>query len=278
MIAVLVFYKAVDKSALHQGISIPVSYQKLIMMNGLGETLNPGDNRAVKIEIDGAFYDAVFKNQTFDRQKYDDHPDIVKIRYGSNSPLAKKLREKFAYTELLIRQQIENTGSTHLTNLNDDEREFIAVYTTNQEGVFSFDCISNGDFHEEANEILSFGEAIAENILEGTDSTAGIVLKTKVCKIRKLSKSIGDSLKKAYGYRCQICGRYIGESYGSTLIHAHHIDYFTRSFNNDASNIMIVCPNHHGIIHDRNPQFVRNDLEYIYPNGFREKLKLNIHL
>ena len=35
----------------------------------------------------------------------------------------------------------------------------------------------------------------------------------------------------------------------------YEIDYFTRSMNNNADNIMVVCPNHHGIIHDRDPIF-----------------------
>ncbi|MBR3017812.1 MAG: hypothetical protein IKH57_12195 [Clostridia bacterium] len=44
---------------------------------------------------------------------------------------------------------------------------------------------------------------------------------------------------------------------------------------NDASNIMIVCPNHHSIIHDRNPEFNTKEKTYKYPNGYVEVLKLN---
>ena len=62
------------------------------------------------------------------------------------------------------------------------------------------------------------------------------------------------------------------------MIHAHHIDYFSRSMNNDASNIMIVCPNHHSIIHDRNPEFNTKEKTYRYPNGYVEGLMLNKHL
>ena len=96
--------------------------------------------------------------------------------------------------------------------------------------------------------------------------------------VRKLNKKIGDTLKKHYGYRCQICGRVVGEQYGSRLVEAHHIDYFVKSLNNDISNILIVCPNHHGIIHDKNPVFDRKSCTYTYPNGFTEGLILNDHL
>lgn len=47
----------------------------------------------------------------------------------------------------------------------------------------------------------------------------------------KLNKQMLADLKIYYKYRCQICGEYIEERYGSNLIHAHHIDYFTQSLN-----------------------------------------------
>jgi predicted HNH restriction endonuclease len=69
-----------------------------------------------------------------------------------------------------------------------------------------------------------------------------------------------------------------GHKYGSNLIHAHHIEPFSQSLNNNASNIMILCPNHHGIIHDQNPQFDRKRKVFQYPNGYAEGLKVNLHL
>ena len=68
------------------------------------------------------------------------------------------------------------------------------------------------------------------------------------------------------------------KKYGSTLIHAHHIEYFTKSLNNNPENILIVCPNHHGIIHDCNPEFNATEKTYHYPNGLVEGLTLNRHI
>ena len=51
-----------------------------------------------------------------------------------------------------------------------------------------------------------------------------------------------------------------------------------RQVNNNANNIMILCPNHHGIIHDQNPRFDRKCKMYHYPNGYKEGLRLNLHL
>ncbi len=59
---------------------------------------------------------------------------------------------------------------------------------------------------------------------------------------------------------------------------AHHIDYFVTSLNTDASNLMIVCPNHHSIIHSANPSFDRRQLQYAYKNRLKQKLLLNEHL
>ena len=273
----LIFYKQIDKSALNEGISIPAAYQK-ILMQGLGVELPHGQNQSIKIELDGVLYDAVLKNQKYDRNRYQGHTDIVQIRYNPGSAIARRIREKFSYTANLIKEQTEAKGSSRVSQLSEQDKEFIAVYSTDQDYILSFDCICNKEFREETEFIRGLGETVAEDILEGTDASAGIRLESRTCKIRTLSRAIGNNLKKAYGYRCQICGKYIGERYGSNLIHAHHIDYFVASLNNDVSNILIVCPNHHGIIHDCNPRFDRKKCTYKYPNGYEEGLQLNMHL
>jgi predicted restriction endonuclease len=111
-----------------------------------------------------------------------------------------------------------------------------------------------------------------------TDDSAGLKLEDRLVKIRKLNRKIGDNLKLLYGYRCQICGRLIGEEYGTHIVEAHHIDYFVTSLNNDVSNQLVVCPNHHCIIHDANPIFDRKRRMYIYSNKYEEKIVLNYHL
>ena len=70
----------------------------------------------------------------------------------------------------------------------------------------------------------------------------------------------------------------IPSEYGSHIAEAHHIEYFVNSLNNDAKNQMIVCPNHHSIIHDANPIFDRKRMLYLFNNGVEERLVLNKHL
>ena len=51
-----------------------------------------------------------------------------------------------------------------------------------------------------------------------------------------------------------------------------------RLLNYTHNNQLIVCPNHHSIIHDTNPIFDRRRLIYIYKNGLEQRLVLNQHL
>ena len=94
-----------------------------------------------------------------------------------------------------------------------------------------------------------------------------------------MGNRIFDLLYKAcLLYTSQICGQVIGEKYGSHIAEAHHIDYFVNSLNNDANNQMIVCPNHHSVIHDANPVFDRRRMVYRFDNGVEERISLNKHL
>mgnify|MGYP002707584737 FL=1 len=85
-------------------------------------------------------------------------------------------------------------------------------------------------------------------------------------------------LKRIYAYRCQICGVNIGSDYGTNIAEAHHINYFSKSIDNSSDNIVILCPNHHSLIHKLNPQFDYQKLQYVYPNGKVDKLILDLHL
>ena len=59
------------------------------------------------------------------------------------------------------------------------------------------------------------------------------------------------------------------------------IKFLTRPFlldTNDFNNIIILCPNHHRIIHAYNPIFRLKTKDFLYPNGYKEGLQLNLHL
>ena len=76
-----------------------------------------------------------------------------------------------------------------------------------------------------------------------------------------------------------------------SLFTPHHINYFTRSQNNDSTNINIISPcsssarllpsgrkNYLRIIHKNNPRFNRKKFQFEFENGEVLRLKLYEHL
>lgn len=63
-----------------------------------------------------------------------------------------------------------------------------------------------------------------------------------------------------------------------SLLTLQYIDYFTRSQNNDSTNIIIISPNYHWIIYRNNPRFNRKKFQFEFENGEVLRLKLYEHL
>jgi len=91
------------------------------------------------------------------------------------------------------------------------------------------------------------------------------------------NQSLADTLKSYYNSRCQVCGRDFQPDYGVSLADTHHIQYLSRGGPDISENIVVVCPNHHRVIHTTNAHFDRKSLTYEYPNGLHEQLILPDH-
>lgn len=117
-----------------------------------------------------------------------------------------------------------------------------------------------------------------EKYLNFSDETASLNRNVKKVMERTYSKHKVDMLKRLYAYRCQICGKNVGAEYGTNIAEAHHIRYFSKSVDNSSDNLLIVCPNHHRLIHALDPEFDFEKLQYIYPDGKIEKIILDLHL
>ena len=85
-------------------------------------------------------------------------------------------------------------------------------------------------------------------------------------------------LKELYAFRCQVCKKDFKEDYGVPYSETHHIIWMSRGGVDHSNNIIVVCPNHHRIIHATTPKFDREELAFVYPNGFHESLRLKDHL
>ena len=272
-----IYKKEIDWSVLREGFSIPVSIQ-VVFKERMRNYLKRGEKRDIKIILDEHIYQAKLINQAFDEQKYLGHADILQIRYSPQSLFATKLREIFKSS--LDYLQRERTIAKKNIRMPEDKKEYIVLYTTSLENTFFFEHITSFESIKIKHSISEINEEEFEfqSNYKKVDVSARIETKEQIVKVRRLDRAIGDSLKLFYNYKCQICGNNIAEKYNCLIAEAHHIDFFVRSLNNDATNIIVLCPNHHRIIHKTNPIFKREIFSFIYQNGVEEKLALNKHL
>lgn len=255
----LLFKKNVDKSLLYVGMAIPKEVQKDITYT-LAITLGKGETSHIKIVIENDDFDAIIT-------RYNTSADMMQIHYGAKSPLANKLRDIFHFTDT----QLKEKGV-----LPNKFCEYVGIYAIDEK--LYLECVPYAEISEELNKTKLMQELAFENLFDMEDPTAHYEYKNVISKVRRINVDIGKKLKELYDYRCQICGQTIGLPYGVKIAHIHHIDYFSTSMNNNADNIIVVCPNHHAIIHDQNPFFDKKRKAFIFPNGYVETIKLNKHL
>ena len=274
-----VYKKEIDWSTLMEGFTLPLDNQVIFLQN-MENFLQRGQSKIIHFFMNGKTYDAkiVNVNNSVEKRK----KDAYQIRYPRNGELSQVLQQYFfksmSYIKM-IRESRDPKDRSYI-KLPDGLKEYLAIYTTEYEDTFLLEPIVQDDFQVMKKAIQGMRERTVENEIEYEmeDKNSGIEKRLQIVKIRKLNRKIGENLKLLYGYRCQICGQVIGEKYGSHIAEAHHIDYFVNSLNNDANNQMIVCPNHHSVIHDANPVFDRRRMMYRFDNGVEEKITINKHL
>ena len=265
-------------SHLTSGLPIPRVFQDLTY-DILGRRLNAQESAEVRVKFGGEIFSVRIYNINFNRGKFD-HTEILQFKYDNNRSLLNKLQEIFSreYRYCLEARQARNDGDTSRINIAKHFETNLIVYGTSEPDLFvwepEFDSLSK----DVEAEIRQMTEEEFEADFVRTDSGATIKEKQKIVKIRQLDTSIGDSLKRVYGYCCQMTGEHVGEQYGADVVEAHHICPFTESLNNDTSNIMILSPSYHRIVHKAKPHFNHKTLSFEFPNGLIEKMKLNRHL
>lgn len=230
--------------------------------------------------MDGKTYDVkiINVNNSVEKRK----KDAYQIRYTRNGEFSQALQLCFKRSMDYIRaiRESRDANDRRYIKVPEDAREYLAIYTTEYEDTFLVEPIIAEDIQIVKAAVQGRHERSveAEFDYEIRDEKRGMKYQLQMVKVRKLNRKIGENLKLLYGYRCQLCGRVIGDEYGLHIAEAHHIEYFVNSLNNDANNQMIVCPNHHSIIHDANPTFDRKRMLYLFNNGVEERLVLNKHL
>lgn len=162
-----------------------------------------------------------------------------------------------------------------LNGFSFDELKEIVVKLIDDTTVKDTDVILTA---EEKKIISNYDEEEFERIINAKDTSSRIIKRNSLISARMYNRTIPERLKKLYNCRCQICGRTAMTLYGIDISEAHHLEYFTKSANNDSQNIIIVCPDHHRIIHKADGVFDVLTHTFTYSNMRTESLLLNFHL
>lgn len=271
-----IYRKTVDWSLLVEGITLPV-VNAVVFGQIMGRFLQRGEHKNIHLILNGKTYDARIYNVNFD-PRFNRINDILQIRYAKNGELAQALQACFPNSYNFIRQARLRRADEDRTpiRLPEEQMEYLAIYTTEYDDTYIFEPLCVDDL--QAAKLAFAGQSERAIEMDFNTGYEDQMEDERVLKIRRLNFRIAENLKLLYEYRCQICGRIVGREYDCHCAEAHHIDYFIDSMNSDSKNQMILCPEHHSIIHDANPVFDRRKLVFNYDNGFTEGLMFNKHL
>jgi hypothetical protein len=92
------------------------------------------------------------------------------------------------------------------------------------------------------------------------------------------NRQLVAELQRLYAGRCQLCVFDSPTLYSTDSAEAHHVIYRSRGGPDVFDNLVLLCPNHHTVIHGTDATFDYAKLAFLFPNGRTEPLCLNQHL
>ena len=233
-----------------------------------------------------AYYFSKFDKDAINALGYNTYSEAfegVSLRFGKTNNYMKLRRDEFdalvstkrqgwnkrapAPSVLLMHNDLKNFSFDELTGIvknliaDDDAQQIVVQYTASEKKI-----------------ITELDETDYELVINAQDTTASLKKKITSQNVRVYDRKIPDGLKKLYNYRCQICGATATVLYSVDVSEAHHIDYFVKSMNNNPSNIVILCPDHHRIVHKAKALFNYELHQFEYENAKVDQLMLNLHL
>lgn len=208
----------------------------------------------------------------------------ISVLFGKKGNYLKRLRDEYDVV----------TSSTRRGQCNRSPRKRIVETTTHLKG-FSFDeiteiitaIIENASNSQPVNiddlavpeySTCDLTEEEIEHIINFKDSDAGIKITDGQTAKRVYNTSIIKQLKRLYKGNCQICACNPVNTHSVDISEVHHINYFSVSHNNDSDNLIVLCPNHHRLIHKLNPVFNSTTHSFVLADGSKLKIALDYHL
>jgi hypothetical protein len=92
------------------------------------------------------------------------------------------------------------------------------------------------------------------------------------------NRDLAESLRSYYSHSCQVCGHDFKPTYGVHYAEAHHVQYLSEGGYDVSHNMLVLCPNHHRVVHESNAKFDQARLLYRCPNGLEEPLRRADHI
>lgn len=140
--------------------------------------------------------------------------------------------------------------------------------------IFNHDRMTNIGREAQAREIAEPGVPYVLGSAESSEPFQTFLVEET--RFRR-NPALAETLKSYYRYRCQVCGHDFEPRYGAEMAESHHVQYLSRGGLDISRNIVVLCPNHHRIIHATDARFNEHELSYEYPNGLHERLILPDH-
>lgn len=271
-----IYKKELDWSTFNHGMAIPYRMQD-IFLTTLTNKLEVGERKEIKILIETEVFSVNLKNYNVDRVKRPNAKKMVHLSYTKNTPLAKFLQGYFCdiFSYLTMAKETQTQKKKQIA-IPEELLGYIYIYETTVADTYIFDCVNHVELEKEHSDTHFSDELELENLLNKEGENGD--LESHVSKIRRRDIIVSRQLKEAYHYSCQICGERTGENYGFKIAEAHHIEPYSQTLNNNPENIVILCPNHHKVLHRAKPQYDVEKKLFLFPNGYTEGLALNKHL
>lgn len=289
----LIGRKQVDWSIFEYGTTVPIDFHAEFWAANGGERLDRGDSREITLLVEGRHYNATLIN--VDRTSV--ATDTLQIRYDSNTELKKLLRDRLRVSyEHLKNEREKRAGKGRKVYANVPTRlaEYLEFYDTGTPYFYrvvlcppkeQIDAsiaaiISRDGDNEKAIEAVlnGFDEEQFQRWLESTDGSASIEEKEGLARFRRYQRSVIDQLKAHYGGRCQICGWTSMTDFLIDVSEGHHLRGFAQSLDNSPTNICVLCPTHHRLVHALGATFDSGSKAFVCPDGRRFALTVNYHL
>ena len=202
--------------------------------------------------------------------------------FGHANAYLKMRRDEFDVVTGSHRQGFKNrepaVSVSKLTSLL-DQYSFDELAAMVSEMIYTQKIALNGDEGEsEAEEGITISENTIEDIMNGFNSDAQLVETVGKKYHRVYHAGSLEKLKKHYNYRCQICGCAAGEEYDVSLAEVHHIIPFSVSQDNSLANLVVLCPNHHRLLHKLDASFDTENACFMLSDSRILHLKVNDHL